>query len=163
MMTAYEVGVRLVGSEMCIFFFQAEDGIRDRSPSRGLGRFWRGTSVFLRSRLDESCAAVLSPWKTFCLFGRCWFQYAVLCERNIFFRSAYWTVPRLDLPMQGYFQSEIWIKRKKPAAYAAGNIFALWFNRWICRKSWGLCRLQQLLRKRPPNPFWGRNGDRKPF
>ena len=26
---------------MCVFFFQAEDGIRDRSPSRGLGDVYK--------------------------------------------------------------------------------------------------------------------------
>ena len=26
---------------MCFFFFQAEDGIRDRSPSRGLGDVYK--------------------------------------------------------------------------------------------------------------------------
>ena len=41
---AYEFSACLVGSEMCIrdfFFFQAEDGIRDRSPSRGLGDVYK--------------------------------------------------------------------------------------------------------------------------
>ena len=41
--TAYEIRFSVVGSEMCIrdFFFQAEDGIRDFSLSRGLGGVYR--------------------------------------------------------------------------------------------------------------------------
>ena len=39
---AYDFSYCLVGSEMFIFvFFQAEDGIRDRSPSRGLGDVYK--------------------------------------------------------------------------------------------------------------------------
>ena len=57
--------IGVVTTELCViaeqifslFFFQAEDGIRDRSPSRGLGdvykrqTFWReGGDVFFDSR-----------------------------------------------------------------------------------------------------------------
>ena len=38
--SAYEISPSLVGSDVC-FFFQAEDGIRDRSPSRGLGDVYK--------------------------------------------------------------------------------------------------------------------------
>ena len=43
-----------MGSEMCIFFFQAEDGIRDRSPSRGLGDVYKRQELRAKTaRLDE--------------------------------------------------------------------------------------------------------------
>ena len=43
--TAYEFSACLVGLEMCFFFFQAEDGIRDRSPSRGLGDVYKRQTI----------------------------------------------------------------------------------------------------------------------
>ncbi|WP_460413932.1 hypothetical protein, partial [Staphylococcus aureus] len=45
----------LVGSEMCIrdsVFFQAEDGIRDRSVSRGLGDVYKRQHLNLSSRIS---------------------------------------------------------------------------------------------------------------
>ena len=40
---------------MLVFFFQAEDGIRDRSPSRGLGDVYK--RQYQDSKLMESCVA----------------------------------------------------------------------------------------------------------
>src|SRR5665647_3956474 len=52
---------------MYVFFFQAEDGIRDRSPSRGLGDVYkrqdktRPTSHTIRSGPERNSASVNVP------------------------------------------------------------------------------------------------------
>ena len=60
--TEYEISVCLV----CFFFFQAEDGIRDRSPSRGLG------DVYKRQVLEVCWAFYRSSWHCFssCLWWK---------------------------------------------------------------------------------------------
>ncbi|WP_460366147.1 hypothetical protein, partial [Staphylococcus aureus] len=57
---AYEMSASLVGSEMCIRFFQAEDGIRDRSVSRGLG-------MCIRDRLTDPYKYSVTGYKNLSL------------------------------------------------------------------------------------------------
>ena len=51
-----EKNLKIVTSENC-FFFQAEDGIRDRSPSRGLGDVYKRQSQDTFKKAEASLAA----------------------------------------------------------------------------------------------------------
>ena len=49
---------------MCyeLFFFQAEDGIRDLVRSRGLGDVYKRQPLTLQEKLDEALARVRNGW-----------------------------------------------------------------------------------------------------
>ena len=65
--TSYEISDCLVGLE--IFFFQAEDGIRDRSPSRGLGDVYKRQNLYGSDGWKAFRARLLGAIGRFALFS----------------------------------------------------------------------------------------------